>query len=83
MMAFGGSSKETPDNKLRQHGYMTPDEFIDALTPGLKEYMISNWGRNGQLMHPEDLATTASIYMEVAYRVIADMYTAWRNQYDN
>jgi hypothetical protein len=82
MMAFGGS-KATTDNELRQRGYMTPDEFIDALTPGLKEYMISNWGRNGQLMHPEDLATTASIYMEVAYRVIADMYTAWQNQYDN
>ena len=52
---------------------MTSDEFVDRLSLGLKEYLNSNWGHaKGELHHPEDLATTASVYMEVAYRVIAD-----------
>ena len=61
------------DKHLIEDGWMTSDEFVDRLSLGLKEYLNSNWGHaKGELHHPEDLATTASIYMEVAYRVIAD-----------
>jgi hypothetical protein len=66
------------DKELRKRGYMTSDEFIDRLVPGLKEYLSKNWGvRNkDELHHPEDLISNASIYMEVAYHVLVDFGVA-------
>lgn len=59
---------------LIQDGWMTIDEFIAQLTPGLKEYLESNWGMRGakDIHHPVDLFTTTSIYMDIACRVAND-----------
>lgn len=58
--------KKISDEELRSRGYMTIEEFIDCLTPSLKDYMDSNWGSTPDaLHHPEDLFSTASIYIEV------------------
>ena len=66
-------AKRHKHTDLLEDGWMTSDEFVDRLTLGLREYLNSNWGHaKGALHHPEDLATTSSVYMEVAYRVIAD-----------
>jgi hypothetical protein len=66
------------DTYLRSKGYMTSDEFVDRLVPGLKEYLSKNWGVNNknELHHPEDLISNASIYMEVAYHVLVDFGAA-------
>lgn len=69
------NSKTAPsDKELRVRGYMTTEEFVNKLTPGLKEYLSKNWGilDKTSLHHPEDLISNAAIYMEVAYHVIAD-----------
>jgi hypothetical protein len=60
------------DKDLRARGYMTTDEFVDTLIPGLKEYMQRNWGFTSKddLHHPEDLASTASIYMDGLYNFV-------------
>lgn len=62
------------DASLRNKGYMTSDEFVDRLVPGLKEYLHRNWGvQNKNKLHsPEDLISNATVYMEVAYHVIVD-----------
>ncbi len=55
------------DKQLRAHGYMTVDEFISKLTPGLRDYLLHNWTKDEtSLNHPEDLASNALVYMEVA-----------------
>ena len=66
------------DKELRKRGYMTSDEFVDRLVPGLKEYLSKNWGVHNKdsLNHPEDLISNASIYMEVAYHVLVDFGVA-------
>jgi hypothetical protein len=70
--------KMPTDKELRKRGYMTSDEFIDRLVPGLKEYLSKNWGvhNKDELHHPEDLISNASIYMEVAYHVLVDFGVA-------
>ena len=62
----------TSKNVLRARGYMTTDEFVDMLSPALKEYMASNWSftKKDDLHHPADLASTASIYIDILYNVI-------------
>lgn len=61
------------DKELRELGYMTSNEFVDRLIPGLKEYLSKNWGRGtDELHHPEDLISNISVYIDVAYHVIAD-----------
>lgn len=63
------------NQQLIEDGWMTIDDFVDRLTLGMKDYLHSNWGTGGKkddLHHPEDLATNASIYTEIAYRVLAD-----------
>lgn len=58
--------KRISDSELRSNGYMTIEEFIDCLIPSLTDYMNSNWGSaKNDLHHPEDLFSTASIYIEV------------------
>lgn len=72
-MAKDKEFKMPTREELRARGYMTADEFIERFVPGLRDYLRSNWGsRDMQLFHPEDLATNAAIYTEIAYRVIAD-----------
>jgi len=60
------------DKDLRARGYMTTDEFVDLLTPGLKDYMKQNWAFAGEdsLHHPGDLASTASIYTDMLYNYV-------------
>lgn len=71
--------KKITDDDLRSYGYMTIEEFIDCLTPALKEYMDSNWGRvNNDLHHPEDLFSTASIFIEVARHMAGSFVIAPR-----
>jgi hypothetical protein len=57
---------------LREHGYLTTDEFVDMITPSLKNYLKDNWGKDDKeaLYHPEDLFSTASIYFDVALNVV-------------
>jgi hypothetical protein len=58
--------KKTTEDDLRSYGYMTIEDFIDCLMPSLTDYMNSNWGSaKNDLHHPEDLFSTASIYIEV------------------
>jgi len=71
-------TRTVSDKELRKRGYMTSDEFIDRLIPGLKEYLSKNWGvhNKNELHHPEDLVSNATIYMEVAYHVLVDFGVA-------
>ena len=56
---------------LRDYGYLTADEFVDIVTPGLRNYLKNNWGSDkDSLYHPEDLFSTASIYFDVALNVV-------------
>ena len=66
--------KNHKDKDLLQDGWMTVDEFVDSLIPGLREYLKHNWGNQGdtRLNHPEDLFTNASIYLDVACHVSRD-----------
>jgi len=59
-------------NILRARGYMTTDEFIETLIPGLKQYMANNWHWAGKdaLHHPVDLASNLTIYAESLYNII-------------
>jgi hypothetical protein len=70
--------KEPSEDVLRSRGYMTSDEFVDTLVPGLKEYLHSNWSYAGkdELHHPEDLISNVYSYIEVAYKVIGDFGVA-------
>ena len=62
---------------LKAHGYMTTDEFIDRLVPGLKDYLKQNWGwAADELYHPEDLFSTAEIYLEIGRRIVGDFGVA-------
>jgi hypothetical protein len=63
-------SKDPTDKELRAKGYMTSDEFIDRLTPGLKSYLEGNW--TSGLSHPEDLISNTLSYVESAYLIICD-----------
>jgi len=66
-------SKKDKEQELRDAGYMTPGEFVDKLTPGLKEYLKHNWGvKPDELHHPEDLFSNAEIYLEVARHIAGD-----------
>jgi hypothetical protein len=57
---------------LRQHGYLTSDEFVDMVAPALKSYLKQNWGKydTEALYHPEDLFSNASLYFDVALNVV-------------
>lgn len=68
------NKKSVSIDELRAAGYMTTEEFVDRLTPGLKEYLSKNWGvkDKSSLHHPEDLISNAAIYIEVAFHIIAD-----------
>ena len=69
------------DKELRQRGYMTSDEFVDRLTPGLKEYLNKNWhGGKKDLHHPEDLIANVSVYIDVAYHVLVDFGVAEKSE---
>ena len=70
--------KTVTDADLRNRGYMSSDEFVDTLVPGLKEYLQKNWGVNNknELHHPEDLISNVSIYIEAAYHVLVDFGVA-------
>jgi hypothetical protein len=63
---------EPSDVELRARGYMTTDEFVETLVPGLKQHMANSWHWAGDdaLHHPSDLASTASMYTESVYNVI-------------
>jgi len=61
------------DKELIARGYMTTEQFVDRLVPGLKDYLKQNWGcRPEGLYHPEDLFSNAEIYLEVARHVVTD-----------
>ena len=72
------AQKRITDKELRKRGYMTSDEFVDTLVPGLKEYLSKNWGvhNKNELHHPEDLISNVSIYIEAAYHIIVDFGVA-------
>jgi hypothetical protein len=56
---------------LREHGYLTVDEFVAMLQPSLKDYLKNNWSSDKDaLHHPEDLFSNASIYFDVALNVV-------------
>ncbi|CAB4121807.1 hypothetical protein UFOVP27_7 [uncultured Caudovirales phage] len=70
-------AKEVTEASLRKAGYMTTDEFIDRLVPGLKDYLKQNWGwAANELYHPEDLFSTAEIYLEIGRRIVGDFGVA-------
>jgi hypothetical protein len=72
------AQKRITDKELRRRGYMTSDEFVDTLVPGLKEYLSKNWGvhNKNELHHPEDLISNVSIYIEAAYHILVDFGVA-------
>jgi hypothetical protein len=63
-------SKDPTEKELRARGYMTPDEFVDRLIPGLTAYLQGNHSES--LCHPEDLIGDTLSYIETAYLVISD-----------
>lgn len=62
--------KYPTDAELRARGYMTHDEFVDRLTPGLISYLRGN--HSASLCHPEDLIGDTLSYIETAYLIISD-----------
>jgi hypothetical protein len=62
--------KDPTEKELRARGYMTPDQFLERLLPGLQQYLYSASGDD--LSHPEDLISNTLAYIEVAYLVIGD-----------
>lgn len=65
-------------NDLRQHGYMTPKEFVEKTAPGLIEYMQQNMGtfNDDGLGHPQDLVLNTVSYFEIMFHVISDLGVA-------
>jgi hypothetical protein len=63
-------SKQPTDKELKARGYMTTDEFVDRLVPGLMAYLQGNHSES--LCHPEDLIGDTLSYIETAYLVISD-----------
>lgn len=63
-------TKQPTDKELKARGYMTPDEFVDRLIPGLTAYLQAN--HSDSLCHPEDLIGDTLSYIETAYLVISD-----------
>jgi hypothetical protein len=57
---------------MRARGYMTTEEFVEKLVPGLRSHLANNWGWCGkdELHHPEDLASAASVYVDSVFNVI-------------
>ncbi len=65
--------KKITETDLRARGYLTVDEFVDKFSESLRGYMHHNWPTTAdELHHPEDLASNASNYTEIMYRVIVD-----------
>ena len=62
--------KQPTDKELLARGYMTPDQFVDRLIPGLTTYLRAN--HSDSLCHPEDLIGDTLSYIETAYLVISD-----------
>jgi hypothetical protein len=62
--------KQPTDKELKARGYMTPNEFVDRLIPGLTAYLQGNHSES--LCHPEDLIGDTLSYIETAYLVISD-----------
>ena len=52
-----------------EQDYMTAEEFVDALAPMMKEYLVKAYGK--EKSHPHDLATAAASFMDV-YWIISD-----------
>lgn len=68
----------------RNLGYMTAEEFVDTFTPGLKEYLGHNWGKDKQqLLHPMDLMMNTQTYFEIGGHVLSDFMEKCRDQYEN
>ena len=73
MNTKSGQRKTSMGKKdLREHGYLTSDEFVDMVAPALKSYLKQNWGKHDTeaLYHPEDLFSNASLYFDVALNVV-------------
>jgi len=70
------------ESEKRSRGYMTNEEFVKMITPGLIDYLNDTFSRD-VVHHPEDLATHASIYFDVSFRVISSLTTQWQNQLEN
>lgn len=64
--------REPSESELRARGYMTTEEFVETLVPGLRQHLANSWRWAGDdaLHHPADLASTASMYTESVYNVI-------------
>ena len=60
--------------KKSDNFYLTVDEFLERLIPGLREFIVDNncRGDDSKSMHPHDLIFAASIYVDVACHVIPD-----------
>jgi hypothetical protein len=60
--------KMPSEKVLRERGYISVDEFVQALAPGLTEYLKNN-GAVGDISHPEDLVLSTISYVETMYCV--------------
>jgi hypothetical protein len=75
-LSFIGGKMPKKDKELydvmRARGYMTTEEFVERLIPGLKDHLAGNWGwcSADELHHPEDLASAASVYVDSVFNVI-------------
>jgi len=60
--------KRKNEQALRAKGYMTIDEFIERITPAMREYMLSTWTTDeNDVYHPEDLGSHALAFMEAIF----------------
>jgi len=61
-------------NIKNNNGYLTIDQFLNTLLPGLREFLINNWGsdKKNKYHHPEDLIASCRNYLEAAQYLISD-----------
>jgi hypothetical protein len=56
------------EKSLRADGWMTVDEFMNRVTPAMREYLLRNQQAEDNLvLHPEDLGSNALSFMEGLY----------------
>ena len=65
-------AKDITEKVLRERGYLTVEEFIGKLLPGLQSYMDSNLSPENKdsIFHPEDLFSNALTYLEVGQFIV-------------
>ena len=60
---------EDRNDEEREKEYLTAEEFVEKLSPQMRDYLVKMYG--SEKSHPHDLATAAATFMD-AYWIISD-----------